>query len=124
MCLGYFLVGCGLALLNAQMNAFISMMQNPDTMGIAHASYGVYSPPARCPRRNLTKLVGCIGTGALISPLIATQFAQTEHWYFHYLFLLSATMITLLVMVIFFRGKAAEGVFLLLFLYVGPMLIN
>lgn len=60
-------------------------------------------------------MVGCIGTGALISPLIATQFAQTEHWYFHYLFLLGATMITLSVMIIFFKGKAAEGIFLSLF---------
>jgi len=61
------------------------------------------------PQLNNT-MVGCIGTGALISPLIATQFAQIEHWYFHYLFLLGATMITLSVMVIFFRGKAAEGI--------------
>jgi len=58
-------------------------------------------------------MVGCIGTGALISPLIATQFAQKEYWYFHYLFLLGATMITLSVMVTFFRGKAAEGIFLI-----------
>ncbi len=57
-------------------------------------------------------MVDCIGTGALVSPLVATQFVQTEHWYFHYLFLLGATMITLSVIVIFFRGKAAEGIFL------------
>jgi len=49
MCFGYFLVGCGLALLNAQINAFISRMQNPRVMGLAHASYGTYSPPAPSP---------------------------------------------------------------------------
>jgi fucose permease len=110
MCFGYFLVGCGLALLNAQMNAFISTMQNPSAMGIAHASYGACSPPPPSSRKINNLVVGCIGTGALISPLIATQFAQIEHWYFHYLFLLGATIITLSVIVIFFRGKAAEGI--------------
>ena len=64
-------------------------------------------------------MLGYIGTGALISPLVSTQFAQIERWYFHYLFLLGATMITLSVMVIFFRGKSAEGISLLLFSYVN-----
>jgi len=74
-------------------------------------------PPVSLPLELDYILVGRIGIGALISPLIATQFAQTEHWYFHYLFLLGATMVTLSVMVIFFRGKPAEGTFLLPFLY-------
>jgi fucose permease len=113
MCLGYFLIGCGLALLNAQMNAFISMMQNPGAMGLAHASYGAYFLTAPSLPELNGIISGCTGTGALISPLIATQFAQIERWYFHYLFLLGATMITLSVIVIFFRGKAAEGIFLL-----------
>ena len=70
-------------------------------------------PPRRVDPPELDNtMVDCIGTGALVSPLIATQFAQTERWYFHYLFLLGATMITLSVIVIFFRGKAAEGTFL------------
>jgi hypothetical protein len=73
-------------------------------------------PEPSLPQLNNT-MIGSIGTGALISPLIATQFAQIEHWYFHYLFLLGATMITLSVMVIFFRGKAAEGIFLSPFSY-------
>lgn len=68
----------------------------------------VRTPLLRRPRWNSP--LSWLGFGALISPLIATQFAQVEHWYFHYLFLLGATMITLSVIVIFFRAKAAEGI--------------
>jgi hypothetical protein len=76
----------------------------------------VRTPSSTFPLELIYIMVGHIGTGALISPLIATQFAQIEHWYFHYLFLLGATMITLSVMVIVFRGKSADGIFLLPFL--------
>ena len=77
----------------------------------------VRTAPRAVPPGTDNTMVDRIGTGALISPLIATQFAQIEHWYFHYLFLLGATMITLSVMVTVFRGKAAEGISLSPFSY-------
>jgi fucose permease len=58
--------GFGLGLQDAQINGFITRLPNAGSrMSIAHAIYGL---------------------GALVSPLIATQFARStfEHWNLHY----------------------------------------
>ncbi|TFK61130.1 MFS general substrate transporter, partial [Pluteus cervinus] len=58
--------GAGLSVQDAQANGFVaSLKTNPETkMGLLHAIYG---------------------GGALVAPLVATQFAQARHWSFHYI---------------------------------------
>ncbi|PVG03284.1 MFS general substrate transporter [Serendipita vermifera] len=89
VCFAVFLLGSGLALLNAHGNGFMSMLENSTEMGFAHASYGA---------------------GALVSPLIATQFSKftDRKWAFHYLFLLGSTLISLSLIVYTFRGKGYD----------------
>lgn len=86
VCFAFYLLGTGLSLLNAHGNGFLSMLKNPTEMGIAHASYG---------------------TGALVSPLISTQFSQFSgrKWAFYYIFLLGAVVISLVVIIGRFKGR-------------------
>ncbi|KAJ7867683.1 major facilitator superfamily domain-containing protein [Mycena olivaceomarginata] len=64
--ISFALSGIGIAIQNAQANAYVASLEHNSEiyMGMLHASYGA---------------------GALTSPLIATQFSQTQHWSFHYL---------------------------------------
>ncbi|KAG8814571.1 hypothetical protein FRC17_001074 [Serendipita sp. 399] len=117
MCVGFFLNGMGMSLLNAQGNAILSMLHNPTAMGFAHASYG---------------------TGALVAPLISTQFAEMHTyvngnptsaggghpktgdsssggggghpWSYYYAILVGTAVLNALVTVGVFRGKGYEEV--------------
>ncbi|KAJ6627844.1 major facilitator superfamily domain-containing protein [Mycena sp. CBHHK59/15] len=64
--LSFAINGVGVALQNSQSNAYVvSLKYNSEIkMGLLHARYGL---------------------GALSSPLVATQFAQLQHWSYHYL---------------------------------------
>ncbi|KAI0358139.1 MFS general substrate transporter [Trametes cingulata] len=64
--IGYYLNGFGIALQEAGANSYVaSLKENTSSkFGILHAIYGV---------------------GACAAPLVATQFAQLNHWSFHYL---------------------------------------
>ncbi|CCA71736.1 related to tetracycline resistance proteins [Serendipita indica DSM 11827] len=86
VCVAYFFVGAGLALLNAHGNGFMSMLKNSSQMGMAHAIYG---------------------SGALVGPLIATQFAQFSgrKWAYHYFVLLGGLLVSFTLLVFVFRGK-------------------
>lgn len=58
-------------------------------MGFAHASFG---------------------TGALVAPLIATQFSRKVHWTFYYFILLGAILLDMVVFTTVFRGKGHEEI--------------
>ena len=86
----------GASLLNAQGNSLLSMLYNPTAMGIAHACYGV---------------------GALISPLISTQFAHvytnnpgSGKWALHYAVLLAFALSDMINFLVLFRGKGYETI--------------
>ncbi|KAG8824130.1 hypothetical protein FRC18_010586 [Serendipita sp. 400] len=91
VCVAYFILGCGLALLNAHANGFLSMLKNPSVMGVGHAIYGA---------------------GALVSPLIATQFAQFtgRRWAYFYSILLFGVIVNLTLYVVVFRGKEYDEI--------------
>jgi fucose permease len=57
-------------------------------MGILHAVYGL---------------------GALVSPLVATQFANARHWSFHYIASLGIALLTLISLLVIFRGRTQNG---------------
>lgn len=50
-----------------------------------------------------------IGLGALISPLVATQFAQFNHWSFHYLVSLGLALSNVVILWVVFRLKSQDG---------------
>jgi len=89
LCIGYFFNGIGLALQDAQANGYVAELQeNAATkMGLLHATYGV---------------------GALLSPLVATQFSGKPHWSFHYLTSLGIAIINLVALIWIFRGRRAN----------------
>jgi len=81
--MAYAINGFGASLEDAQANGFVANYKENASakMGILHAAYGV---------------------GALVSPLIATQFAQQHRWSFHYLISLAvATLNTVLLVCVF-----------------------
>ncbi|KAJ7185631.1 MFS general substrate transporter [Mycena filopes] len=74
---------------NAQSNAYVASLRvNSEMyMGMLHASYGA---------------------GALASPLVATQFAQLDHWSFHYLASLGMAVINVIVLTLTFRFRLLD----------------
>jgi len=89
MCVGFYINGMGMSLLNAQGNALLSMLGNPTAMGLAHASYGM---------------------GALTAPLISTQFARIKRWSLHYSILLGLACLDLAICIFVLRGKGHDEV--------------
>ena len=83
----------------------MSMLKNPTEMGMAHAAYGMFDLPI------LAALTRFEGTGALVSPLISTQFAQYtgRKWALYYTFLLGTLIINLTILVWRFRGREYDG---------------
>ncbi|THH32029.1 hypothetical protein EUX98_g2166 [Antrodiella citrinella] len=92
MCLGFGFVGCGLALQNAQANGFVgSAKEHASTkFGLLHASYGM---------------------GAFIAPLVATQFSQQRHWYFHYVISAGISLSNIVILYLVFRFRSQDEIF-------------
>jgi len=87
-CIAFIINGFGIGLQDAQANTFVACLSDADTkMGFLHAFYGL---------------------GALVAPLIATQFAQLPRWSFHYLVSLVISLTNLALLVWVFRFKTQE----------------
>jgi len=52
-----------------------------------------------------------IGLGALVSPLVATQFAQLHRWSFHYLVTLAVALLNTILLICIFKFKTQDGEF-------------
>ncbi|PIL23359.1 MFS general substrate transporter [Ganoderma sinense ZZ0214-1] len=91
--LGYTINGFGMGLQDAGANGFVASIKDNATtkMGILHAVYGV---------------------GALVSPLIATQFAQLHQWSFHYLTSLGVALANTIALIVVFRFKTQDDALL------------
>ncbi|KAJ7194833.1 MFS general substrate transporter [Mycena pura] len=87
--LGGIINGAGVAVQDAQANAYVaSIAENSETkMGFVQAAYGA---------------------GALIAPLVSTQFAQQRHWSFHYIISLGITALNTAFLAFVFRAKHQE----------------
>lgn len=83
------------------------MLKNPTKMGMAHAAYGEHNVPGA------TVLTKFEGTGALVSPLISTQFAQYpgRKRALYYNVLLGTLIIGLMVIIWRFKGREYDGTF-------------
>ncbi|KAG8851520.1 hypothetical protein FRB96_009193 [Tulasnella sp. 330] len=89
-CIIYTLNGLAGSLQTASCNIFVSGMAGETrarNLGIMHAMFG---------------------TGALLSPLVATQFAQQRHWSFHYLTSLGFAVVNNILVIVAFRWKRQE----------------
>ena len=49
------------------------------------------------------------GAGALVAPLVATQFAQLRQWSFHYLASLGLALANTIALIVVFRFKTQDG---------------
>ncbi|KAF7326923.1 MFS domain-containing protein [Mycena venus] len=87
--LSFALNGVGIAIQNAQANAYVASLERNSEiyMGMLHASYGA---------------------GALTSPLVATQFAQMQHWSFHYLISLGLAISNAIALTLVFRFRTLD----------------
>ncbi|KAI0343383.1 MFS general substrate transporter [Trametopsis cervina] len=90
MCTGFAFTGLGSALTVTQCNSYVgSLKEGASTkLGFMHSLYGL---------------------GALISPLVATQFAQQVHWSFHYLISTSLGLINFIALCAVFRFKVIDA---------------
>ena len=53
-----------------------------------------------------------IGLGAFCAPLVSTHFAAQEKWSYHYLISLSIALTNTAVLIVAFRFKTQDGVFI------------
>ncbi|KAK7044715.1 MFS domain-containing protein [Favolaschia claudopus] len=85
----FFLNGVGIAIQDAQANGYVaSLRHSPEIkMGLLHGAYGA---------------------GALVSPLVATQFSQLRHWSFHYLISLGIAITNTVILIWIFRFKTQD----------------
>ncbi|KAJ6483841.1 major facilitator superfamily domain-containing protein [Mycena vitilis] len=81
--------GAGLAIQDAQANGYVASLANNSEakMGFVQAAYGA---------------------GALVAPLVSTQFAQLRHWSFHYLVSLGVTILNTIVLGVVFRARTQD----------------
>ncbi|KAJ6588923.1 major facilitator superfamily domain-containing protein [Mycena capillaripes] len=81
--------GFGISIQNAQTNAYVASLKHNSElyMGMLHARYGA---------------------GALSSPLLATQFAQMQHWSFHYLISLGLAVSNVIILTLTFRFRSQD----------------
>ncbi|KAI0760124.1 MFS general substrate transporter [Fomes fomentarius] len=90
-CLAFVFIGFGIALQNAHCNGFVaSSREHASTkMGLLHASYGF---------------------GALVAPLVSTQFAQQKHWSYHYIISAAICLFNTTLLWVVFRGKRQDEI--------------
>ncbi|KAI0764570.1 MFS general substrate transporter [Trametes elegans] len=92
MCAGFVGIGFGLSLQNAHCNGFVASLKRSSRtkMGFLHGTYGL---------------------GALVSPLVATQFAKSNtHWSYHYLISMGLYVVNTLFMWYVFRGRPQQEI--------------
>ncbi|KAJ7778300.1 MFS general substrate transporter [Mycena metata] len=87
--LSFVINGVGVAIQDAQANGYIaSLRRNSETkMGLLHGAYGA---------------------GALVAPIVATQFSQMNRWSFHYLASLGVAISNTILLTLVFRLKGQD----------------
>ncbi|KZT04502.1 MFS general substrate transporter [Laetiporus sulphureus 93-53] len=91
MCIAFIFTGFGISLQNAQANGYVGGLKENARVkfGFLHASYGL---------------------GALVSPLVATQFSTAQHWSFHYLISAGIAVTNFIALLVVFRLKNYDAV--------------
>ncbi|KAM5546065.1 hypothetical protein V8D89_000191 [Ganoderma adspersum] len=91
MCIAFMIAGFGISLQNAHCNGFVASSGGniATKIGFLHAAYGF---------------------GALVAPLVSTQFATQKHWSFHYLVSTALALLNSVALWSAFRGRRQEEV--------------
>ncbi|OSD01411.1 MFS general substrate transporter, partial [Trametes coccinea BRFM310] len=92
MCFAYFVIGFTLAIQAAQATGYVASLKKDSNakMGFLHGSYGL---------------------GALLSPLVATEFAKSpRHWSFHYIISAALYVANTALLWAIFRGRRQEEI--------------
>ena len=61
------------------------------------------------PQLKLGIVLAAYGVGALLSPLSATAFSNSEHWSHHYLVSLGGTVLSIILLILVFRFDSLDG---------------
>ncbi|KAM5546104.1 hypothetical protein V8D89_000230 [Ganoderma adspersum] len=91
ICIAFTIAGFGISLQNAHCNGFVATSGGniATKIGILHATYGF---------------------GALVAPLVSTQFAVQKHWSFHYLVSAALAVLNCMAQSWVFRGRRQEEI--------------
>ncbi|KAH9886433.1 MFS general substrate transporter [Cubamyces lactineus] len=92
MCLAFFIIGFTLAIQAAQATGYVASLKRDSNtkMGILHGSYGL---------------------GALLSPLVATEFSKSaKYWSFHFIISAGLYVVNTAVLWTVFRGRRQEEI--------------
>ncbi|KAI0332814.1 MFS general substrate transporter [Cubamyces sp. BRFM 1775] len=92
MCLAFFIIGFTLAIQAAQATGYVASLKKDSNakMGILHGSYGL---------------------GALLSPLVATEFSKSaKFWSFHFIISAGLYVVNTAVLWTVFRGRRQEDI--------------
>ena len=93
MVFAFFINGFSFSLIDAQSNGFVACLRERASlkMGMLHAAYGA---------------------GALVAPIVATQFAPLKRWSLFYLVSLGLSGTCLVALLIVFKLKHQRGMFI------------
>ncbi|PFH48891.1 hypothetical protein AMATHDRAFT_148904 [Amanita thiersii Skay4041] len=86
--LSFFISGFGIAFEGAQGSGFVAALKDHTKMGLLHAFYGL---------------------GAMVSPLVSTQFSQHKHWSFHYLISCGLSLLDTIIFLLVFLCLSDSG---------------
>ena len=89
MCMCFFINGINFSLINIQANGILALLPSKTPLGLGHSLFGA---------------------GALVAPLISTQFSQIPRWSFYYLVLLGAVLGNFTSLVTVFWGRGLDGI--------------
>lgn len=67
------------------------------------------------PQLKLGIVLAAYGIGALLSPLSATAFSNSNHWSFHYFVSLGGTVLSVILLILVFRFDSLDGSSMLFF---------
>ncbi|KAJ7100192.1 major facilitator superfamily domain-containing protein, partial [Mycena belliarum] len=97
--LSFVVNGAGIAIQNAQSNAFVASLP-------VHSDYGTFVVHTHMLVRNLPPP----GAGALSSPIVATQFSELPSWSFHYLVSLGLAFSNVISLISVFRFRNQDEI--------------
>ena len=91
---------------SAQVNAFVAGLNAPSKMSLLHACYGNRLSAFGI---HVQLILSNLGTGALLSPFVATRFSEMNNWSYHYFTAFGISLSCGVILTIVFRFKTQEG---------------
>lgn len=89
MCMCFYINGVNFSLVNIQANGVLALLPTRTALGLGHSLFGA---------------------GALVAPLISTQFSQIPKWSFYYLVLLGVALADFTSLATVFWGKGSDRI--------------